>query len=70
MGAKGIKFSISKLNQETIGLFKSWWETSTYCETDRCSTSCSIVSYIFYGQPIRYHYYRHCENACHIREAP
>ena len=34
------------------------------------STSCSIVSYNCYGQPIRFYSYKCHEIACHIREAP
>ena len=44
--------------------------TSTYCKTRRCSTSCSIVSYIFpNGEPIKFYSCRSNEIASHIGEA-
>jgi hypothetical protein len=38
-------------------------------ETDGCSTICSAISYIFYGQFIRLHSRIYDEIAGHIREA-
>jgi hypothetical protein len=32
----------------------------------KCSTSCSIVTYIFYGEPTRVYSYKHIEIACHV----
>ena len=40
---------------------KRRWLTSIYCKTGRCSTSCSIVRYIIYAQPIRLYPYKHDE---------
>lgn len=50
---------------------QSWFDMpSTYYETGRCWTSCSIVSYIlFYGQPFRVYSCIHNEIACHVEEA-
>ena len=40
-----------------LNSFRCWWETPTHCVFGRCSTPCSLLSYIFYGQPIKVYSY-------------